>query len=532
MAPRLPAAAAAVQQDVESDQDVGVADRLRELIDLVLGSLDEPGADGAALARRAHFSRDHLDRLLAAATGETPVALRRRLLLERAAWQLRSGGAPAAEAGAGAGYASAAAFSRAFARAYGMPPGAFAAADRAIELDAPNGVHFHPPGGLLIPGGARAAGRPRPHRAPRRAPPRPHARAARGRRHAPGRRARAAAATRLRRRLVRGRGGERGGDGRAARVHARGLGRGDHRRARRPRRAPARRWRASTARRPASSASRSRIRDRGAWDDAFVDALCEPPQSFTYGGVLAHVLSYGAVRREALAAVLSDLGAPVPASGDPIEWEAARGRVGSPGARRARPPRLEAPRVGALRGRARRAGARGRRGRVPCRARRAVPRAPAVAAPARRARRLRRRAVVPARPRRARRPRRRARGAASASSSTASAGEPMAFVRFGAARFALGDADLRSTSTGSTRTAAGCSSRSPTPRAGARPTAAGATCSTPSRAPTWARTAAGSCSTSTSPTTRPARTTRAGPARSRRPRTGSPVAVRAGERAP
>lgn len=29
------------------------------------------------------------------------------------------------------------------------------------------------------------------------------------------------------------------------------------------------------------------IRDRGARDDAFVDALCEPPQSFTYGGVLA-----------------------------------------------------------------------------------------------------------------------------------------------------------------------------------------------------------------------------------------------------
>jgi hypothetical protein len=67
-----------------------------------------------------------------------------------------------------------------------------------------------------------------------------------------------------------------------------------------------------------------RIRDRGAWDDAFVDALCEPPQSFTYGGVLAHVLSYGAVRREMLASVLRELGATVPSSGDPIEWEAGR----------------------------------------------------------------------------------------------------------------------------------------------------------------------------------------------------------------
>jgi hypothetical protein len=67
-----------------------------------------------------------------------------------------------------------------------------------------------------------------------------------------------------------------------------------------------------------------RIRDRGAWDDAFVDALCEPPQSFTYGGVLAHVLSFGAVRREMLASVLRELGATVRSSGDPIEWEAGR----------------------------------------------------------------------------------------------------------------------------------------------------------------------------------------------------------------
>ncbi len=63
-----------------------------------------------------------------------------------------------------------------------------------------------------------------------------------------------------------------------------------------------------------------RIRDGGAFGDAFVDALCEPPQSFTYGGVLSHILTYGAIRREALAAVLRELGAEVP-SGDPILWE-------------------------------------------------------------------------------------------------------------------------------------------------------------------------------------------------------------------
>jgi hypothetical protein len=66
------------------------------------------------------------------------------------------------------------------------------------------------------------------------------------------------------------------------------------------------------------------IRDRGAWDDAFVDALCEPPQSFTYGGVLSHVLTYGAIRREMLGSVLRELGAEVPSCGDPILWEMRR----------------------------------------------------------------------------------------------------------------------------------------------------------------------------------------------------------------
>ena len=79
----------------------GVPDRLRDLIDLVIDSLDEPDANGRLLADRAHFSRDHLDRLLAAATGESPVALRRRLLLEHAAWQLRTAAASPTEAAAG-----------------------------------------------------------------------------------------------------------------------------------------------------------------------------------------------------------------------------------------------------------------------------------------------------------------------------------------------------------------------------------------------------------------------------------------------
>ena len=66
------------------------------------------------------------------------------------------------------------------------------------------------------------------------------------------------------------------------------------------------------------------LRDRRAWDDAFVDALCEPPQSFTYGGVVAHVLTFGAIRREHLAGALAELGAAVPDTADPILWEQLR----------------------------------------------------------------------------------------------------------------------------------------------------------------------------------------------------------------
>ena len=300
-----------------------VADRLRELIDLVLDSLDEPSADGRALADRAHFSRDHLDRLLAAATGESPVALRRRLLLERAAWQLRTGASSSGEAAAAAGYGSLAAFSRAFTRAYGVPPSEFAASGRLADLEAPNGIHFHPPAGLLIPGarGPVARGdlteRMVSHHLERvrelleAAATLPDSELERAMR--PGlvvvwfegeETSAALMAERLVYTLeiwVAAITGEalpevRGGD------------------------LLQRHERASVA----FARLARKIRDRGAWDDAFVDALCEPPQSFTYGGVISHVLAYGAVRREALAGVLRELGAPVGSSGDPIDWEASR----------------------------------------------------------------------------------------------------------------------------------------------------------------------------------------------------------------
>jgi AraC family transcriptional regulator len=317
----------AVQYDVESDQHVRMADRLRELIDLVLDSLDEPGTDGRALAERAHFSRDHLDRLVAAATGESPIALRRRLLLERAAWQLRTGAATPSEAAAAAGYGSLAAFSRAFARGYEMPPSEFAASTAPVELDGGNGIHFHPPASLLIPGGREptppgdltdrmvghhldrvrellATAETLPREALER-PLRPGFVAV----WFEGEEASAALmAERLVYTLEVWVAAINGEPAPPPRPGADELSARFERAAR------------------AFARLAQRIRDRGAWDDAFIDALCEPPETFTFGGVVSHVLSYGAVRREALAAVLAELGANPPSTGDPIEWEALRRR--------------------------------------------------------------------------------------------------------------------------------------------------------------------------------------------------------------
>jgi AraC-like DNA-binding protein len=302
---------------------INMADRLRDLIDLVVDSLDHPGADGRALARRAAFSRDHLDRLLAAATGESPVALRRRLLLERAAWQLRTGAATPSEAAAAAGYGSLAAFSRAFKRAHGVAPSAFDH-DRPIQIEAPNGIHFHPPAGLLVPGTGHRGGRDltermvKHHLARTRdllvaaatldaealaRPMRPGFAATWFEGEEPD------AATMCERLVF------------TLEVWVAAMAGQEH-----PRPGADLLSRHDAAARGFERIARS-IRDRGAWDDAFVDALCEPPQSFTYGGVLAHVLTYGAVRREMLAGVLQELGADVPPNGDPILWESAHLRA-------------------------------------------------------------------------------------------------------------------------------------------------------------------------------------------------------------
>ena len=119
-------------------------DRLRELLDAVI---DADNSDVADMARNSFASEFHFSRQVSRLTGEPPAALRRRVMLERAAWRLQCGEGVTAVA-ADEGWSSSEVFSRAFRRAYGVPPSR--AADVDFWLDAPNGLHFHPPESLWL----------------------------------------------------------------------------------------------------------------------------------------------------------------------------------------------------------------------------------------------------------------------------------------------------------------------------------------------------------------------------------------------
>jgi len=84
-----------------------------------------PGLD--ELAGVAAFSPFHFHRVYRALAGETPAETLLRARMSRAAVELLRGELPLARVGRRAGYGSAAAFSRAFRAAYGVPPGAYRA---------------------------------------------------------------------------------------------------------------------------------------------------------------------------------------------------------------------------------------------------------------------------------------------------------------------------------------------------------------------------------------------------------------------
>jgi AraC family transcriptional regulator len=100
---------------------------------------------------RLNLSRSHFDRLVGAAAGEAPDHLRRRVLLERAAYRLRNTRKTVLEIAVEAGYSSHEAFTRAFSRSFGTAPARWRASAGGLLIAAPNDVHFYPPGGLRLP---------------------------------------------------------------------------------------------------------------------------------------------------------------------------------------------------------------------------------------------------------------------------------------------------------------------------------------------------------------------------------------------
>ncbi|HLX70394.1 MAG TPA: GyrI-like domain-containing protein [Verrucomicrobiae bacterium] len=106
--------------------------------------LDE-ALDLEELAHVACFSSFHFHRIFAAMTGETIADHVRRLRLERAATELRSGAKQVIQVALDAGYEAHEAFTRAFKAAYGISPAAFRRATGPIAIrPAPSGVHFRP----------------------------------------------------------------------------------------------------------------------------------------------------------------------------------------------------------------------------------------------------------------------------------------------------------------------------------------------------------------------------------------------------
>ena len=297
-------------------------DTFTTFVDSLAESLDDHDVSGEDIAARAHLSRFHFDRVVSAVSGETPSRLRRRILLERAAFRLVTTRATVLEVALEAGYSSNEAFTRAFRRAYGAAPASWRAAPARIQLDAPNGVHFHPPGGLRLPARDEVSSMD------------------------------------LMRKMVEhhvwlvGEIVDRAAsltdeqldspielsvegvddEPTLRSLVSRLVGQMDMWNAAMDSRA----YDFGIERRESIGSIRARLRDGGPLfldrardvidgnrlDETFVDAICDPPQVFTYGGMIAHVLTFAAHRRTLAIGALHSAGITDLGAGDPMRWVA------------------------------------------------------------------------------------------------------------------------------------------------------------------------------------------------------------------
>ena len=73
---------------------------------------------------------------------------------------------------------------------------------------------------------------------------------------------------------------------------------------------------------PAFLARANEVIGESRLDETFVDAICDPPRVFTYGGMLAHVVTFAAHRRTLAIGALHSAGITDLGAGDPMRWVA------------------------------------------------------------------------------------------------------------------------------------------------------------------------------------------------------------------
>lgn len=296
------------------------ADRLSGI---VADSLDAE-AKTQDLARRAYQSRTQFHRLFRTVVEETPAAMRRRLLLERAAYQLGHGEATVTDIALDANYGSLEAFTRAFRKAFRASPSMYRRLrDAHFHLPSPNSIHFYAPGSPTKGGSDmdlfdRFAGNDSWHT----------------------------------RQLLKY--AETLTDEQLDRPLATVVELLPWRESNKTLRQLLENiiftkevWTAALAgtemdvsggtpasqRSPQAMLQRlektdaelhrilTDVRNRSSWDDTFVDALCEPAETFTYGGVFAHIMTFNAHRRLMALDALRQLGVQTEGFGDPMEYE-------------------------------------------------------------------------------------------------------------------------------------------------------------------------------------------------------------------
>ncbi len=64
-----------------------------------------------------------------------------------------------------------------------------------------------------------------------------------------------------------------------------------------------------------------KVQAENLWETSFIDMVCRPPETFTYGGMIAHVVTFSAYRRTAVIEAFEHFGIEDFGAGDPVEWQ-------------------------------------------------------------------------------------------------------------------------------------------------------------------------------------------------------------------